>query len=143
MKAKIFVGPPRSGKSRVAGMIADFVGQDKVVMIQGRGFKFDNPFLFQYINEKTELLIIDDCLDNFKYEDFYACARFDHKGEINGFLFNCHGQGTPPLKITVKRIIFTTNKLKKKYFQEASFNRRFEVIDFPIDGLRQAQADND
>jgi len=138
MKAKIFVGPPRSGKSRVAGMIADFVGNDKVVMIQGRGFRFDDPFLFQYINEKTELLIIDDCLDNFKYEDFYEYARFDDKGEINGFIFYCQGQRTPLHQITVKRIIFTTNKLKKKYLQDASFNRRFEVIDFPIDGLLEA-----
>ena len=62
MKAKLFVGPLETGKQGWAHLRAKEVGFENTVVIDGRSFRYDDPFVYHRINEDTKLVIINDCL---------------------------------------------------------------------------------
>lgn len=131
MKAKIFVGPRDSGKSRVAEMIAEYVGVSKTLTINGRGRLFDDPFLFHGMTAHTELIIIDDVDIDFEYMHLYDTYYEGREGEELLFRIQCNTMGGRKANFLIPQIIITTQKLNACW-DGASFTERFEVINFPL-----------
>jgi hypothetical protein len=43
-----------------------------IVVVDGKSFKHDKPFLFQRANIDTQLIVIDDCRKNIDFQGFYS-----------------------------------------------------------------------
>ena len=131
MKAKIFVGPPSSGKTRVAKMIAEHVGEKKVFFISASMRK--TPFMFNAMHLDTKLLIIDDCQYNFDYSLFSDVQdKRPYGGELKFELW-VEKPTHEPIELLIPQIIFITEKLNPKWLNfGASFDSRFEVVEFPL-----------
>lgn len=138
MKAKIFVGPAYSGKTRTAQMISEYIGKDKSVFISGRGLVNYSPFGLEAINSNTELLIIDDCPINFSFEKFYD-VNINEKGEIIDYSISVNKRAFVPIIYKIPKIIFTTNFSPTN--KGESFNRRFEIIEFPTCDLLKIKSE--
>lgn len=133
MKAKIFVGPRDSGKTRVAKMIADHVGIDKTFIIYGRRPIFEDSFIYHGMNTKTKLIIFDDVPLDFDYKElFKTMTHIDEDGDML-FRIKCNTKGEWVTEHYIPQIIITTTKLDSKWYELGdSFRRRFDVIDFPL-----------
>jgi len=132
MKAKIFVGERESGKTRTANMIAEYVGKEKTEIFFGRGL-YNHPFVFSEIKEDTKLIIINDCPENFDYSRFFQVEDNGQNGGDLKFTITREIRGQKTQIIHVPYLIFTTNKLSKKWLEYgASFEGRFEIIQFPL-----------
>ena len=127
MKVKIFVGPECTGKTRVANIIAEYVGIKNTAIIQGAKTSFENPFVFSDIPDDIKLLIIDDCPLDFDYEAFFPML---YDGYDYTFKIHKHKRGEFRKTILVPYLIFTTNELHEKWLHQASFTERFEIVDF-------------
>jgi len=135
MKAKIFVGPPQSGKTRVADMISEFVGKDKTFFMSGRSLsksRLESPFLFSEMKEETGLLIIDDCLPDFDFSIFIGSSRFESSVSGPLFKFIVNAKNKPQKEITISQIIFTMGKLDPSWLGSSSFLSRFDIVNFPL-----------
>ena len=137
MKAKIYVGPPMSGKTRVAKMIAEHLGEDKVVFLSGRELKKikleDILFFFIFLTNKTELIIIDDVPINFDYSYFFHIQNDRIKGGELQFEIPVEKKCEKPKKILVPQLIIITEKLDAKWVKNwRSFNALFDIVDFPL-----------
>jgi hypothetical protein len=91
MKAKIFTGVPKSGKTRTAMMIAEFFNKEKVSIIDGRKFdknSLNYRFLLSDVSDNTELLIIDDLRSDFDFTFFFPVENEIDKGGDLNFLIN-------------------------------------------------------
>ncbi len=136
MKAKIFVGPSRSGKTRVANMIAEFIDKEKTAFICARKFNrhlSEIPFLLAGIPDNTELLIIDDCLEDFDFSFFFPVQDDRPYGGDLKFIVVRENPQEYPKEILIPKIIFTTEKLNEKWTNYgASFNARFDIVEFPL-----------
>jgi len=132
MKAKIFVGGRESGKSRTANMIAEYVGIEKTAIFTGKQFN-NNRWVFSEIKEDTQLIIIDDCPENFNYSRFFPVEdNRPYGGELKYKITREIPRQETQI-IQVPYLIFTTNKLSKKWLEYgASFKGRFEIINFPL-----------
>ncbi|MDP3914353.1 MAG: hypothetical protein Q8R96_11540 [Bacteroidota bacterium] len=136
MRAKIFTGKGRVGKTRVANMISEYVGKNKTFFLcarsKTRSFK-DNPFLFAGMPDDTELLIVDDCPLNFDYSFFFPVEDQRYAGGDLRYRLTINEQCKPKREILIPQIIFTTSHLHKKWFKAgASFHARFEIVEFPL-----------
>jgi hypothetical protein len=136
MKAKIFVGPPNSGKSIVAEIIIDFVGRDKTYY--KRGFSIHNdPFFFDGIKDETELIIIDDCKEEFPYHLFFNPKQKDLNSEIvYPILVNkqCHW----PRFYLVKNVILITNSLDSALITYKNLLKEyFDITHFPLSKIEK------
>lgn len=138
MKAKIFVGPAYSGKTRTAQMISEYIGKDKSVFIDGRDLIRNPHFAFEEVSSNTELLIIDECPKNFSFERFYD-VEYDENNQIKGYYFLVNKRITPPKRYSIPKVIIITD-----FYPEitgASLNRRFEIIEFPICDLSKIKTE--
>ena len=119
MKAKIFVGPAYSGKTRTAQMISEYIGKDKSVFISGRNLVNYSPFGLEEINSNTELLIIDDCPINFSFEEFYH-VNINEKGEIIDYSISVNKRAFVPIilivmaTIDIYKVVIKTNEKPTK-----------------------------
>lgn len=105
-KTKIFAGGTRTGKTRVAKMIMNYLGEDKTVYLDWKiHLKNDVVKVLEFITHKTELVIIDDCTSDF----------------IKMFL---------SLKDNIINLnyILITSDLNYKLYDLKSFTSTFEVI---------------
>lgn len=135
MKAKIFVGPPESGKSRVARIIAEHVGKNKTVYLTSRYWEpnyLDSlHFAFERVTETTELLIIDDCHEDFDFSKF-----LDGVVELpnNDFGFNLlvHVRGKRQRIIAIPQLIFITYTLSEKWKESVAFMSYCDIVKFPL-----------
>ncbi len=114
MKAKIFVGGDATGKTRVAKLIAEYVGINNTLFVDGKELFNQHNInkVFQKISESTKLIIVDDCHPNLNFEQLFHVID--------------------NLKFSIS-IIFTTNHLfinDPKYGH--SFFERFEIVEFPL-----------
>ena len=136
MKAKIFVGPPSSGKSIVANMIESFIGRDKTYYKRAFSIE-DDPWFFDGINDETELIIIDDCKDDFPYHLFFNPKQKDSDSEIfYPILVNkqCHW----PRFYLVKNVILITNSIDSALVTYKNLlNEHFDIIHFPLSKIEQ------
>lgn len=138
MKAKIFVGPAYSGKTRTAQMISEYIGKDKSVFIDARDLIHNPHFVFGEVSNNTELLIIDECPKNFSFERFYD-VEYDENNEIKGFYFLVNKRGIQSRRYSIPKVIIITN-----FYPEitgASLNRRFEIIEFPTCDLSKIKTE--
>ena len=132
MKAKIFVGGRDSGKTRMANMIAEYIGKEKTAILPGREFN-DNCWIFSEIKEDTQLIIIDDCLENFDYSRFFQVEDNRPCGGDLKFTITREIPGQKTQIIHVPYLIFITTKLSPKWLEiGASFDARFDIIRFPL-----------
>lgn len=132
MKAKIFIGP-RSGKTRVANLISEFVGKKNtaIISINKRNWKEDY-FLFGSVPINTELLIVEDCPIDFDYSIFFSVLDKRPEGEIE-FLIKRQAQGEYPVILSIPKLILITEKLNPNFeFLDASFTEHFDIIEFPL-----------
>jgi hypothetical protein len=131
MKAKIFVGPPSSGKSIVAEMITDFIGSNKTYY--KRAFSIENdPFFFAGINDETELIIIDDCKDEFPYHRFFTPIQKLSDSEIF-YPISVNKRCDWPRIYLVKNIILITNSLDYAFgTYKDLLKKHFDITHFPI-----------
>lgn len=137
MKAQIFVGDARTGKTRVAQMISEYVGREKTFWIQAneiRG-KYGLKLSFSGIPATTELVIFDDCPKSFDYTKFFCVEDKRPYGGDLEFRFLVEERGKKKREILIPQIIFTTNELDEKWKAYWSFNARFEIIQFPLPEL--------
>ena len=136
MKAKIYVGAPRSGKSRVANMISEHIGKEKTFWLSARKMKrdlSDIPFLFAGIPDITELIVFDDCPENFDYSFFFPVEDDRSNGGDLKFRLIVNERMKNQREILIPQIIFTTEKLDSKWTEfGASFDARFDIIEFPL-----------
>ena len=135
MKAKIFVGPAASGKTRVAKMIAEYFDKDKVTFIPARNLTDGTlpRFLYADIPDKTQLIIIDDCPINFCFENFYPVIDNTNSGGDLQFLINVERRGQATVQLTVPYLIFTTQQLDPRWLcKDYSFTGRFDIVEFPF-----------
>lgn len=132
MKAKIFVGGRGSGKNRTANMIAEYVGREKTAILPGRGFN-DNCWIFSEIKEDTQLIIIDDCLDDFDYSRFFQVEDNRPYGGDLKFTITREIPAQKTQILHVPYLIFITTKLSPKLLEFGdSFDALFEIIRFPL-----------
>lgn len=126
MKAKIFVGGDATGKTRVAKLIAEYVGINNTVFISGKDFsnKKNKKKVLQAIPSATKLIIVDDCPLNFDYDSFFIVDY-----PLN-FFFEVRKYELP-----IPQIILTTEKVNSKWFNQ-SFFARFEIVEFPLSQLK-------
>jgi len=132
MKAKIFVGPPATGKTMVAKMIAEFVGIEKTVYLDARhGLK--TRFAFSEVQDNTELLIIDDIPLNFCFEEFYNIRDNRPYGGDIKYIIRISKKGKLSRTKLIPYLIFTT-EYKDPQWEKlgASFHERFDVVEFPL-----------
>lgn len=124
MKAKIFVGPHETGKKGWAQLRAKEVGFENTVVIDGRSFRDNDPFVYHRINENTKLVIINDCREDFNYQFLFPV--------INGtdFKFQVNRRLEYPKEITVPELIVTTEFFDIEKSIGASFDHRFDIIVF-------------
>jgi hypothetical protein len=125
-KAKIFVGPSKSGKTRTAKVIAEYLGSEEFAIISGRKFDIKNPFLFSQLSASTKLLIIDDLPNHYNLEKLYPFIsnsgveiKIEKRSKLAEYCI------TPDL-------IITTNQIDEKIRKSISFSSRFDVIEFPL-----------
>lgn len=113
MKAKIFVGEPRTGKTRTCDLLVKI---ENSIYILAKGLKakdiIDIIHELQLLNKTlisaTELqIIIDDVPKDFDYSEFFQM-----------------------LGVSSFKLIFTSNHLPEQ-IGEASFDVRFPVLMFP------------
>ncbi|NQU54360.1 MAG: hypothetical protein HQ522_17685 [Bacteroidetes bacterium] len=139
MKAKIFTGAQRTGKTRVANMISEYIGKDKTAFICARrlnGHLSNLPLLFSEIPSNTELLIIDDCPEDFDYSFFFPVEDNRPSGGDLKFTIMKKERGKYPQPIQIPQIIFTTEKLKSCWVESgASFLGRFDIVEFPLSAV--------
>ncbi|MFA5158629.1 MAG: hypothetical protein WC451_05605 [Patescibacteria group bacterium] len=139
MKAKIYTGAPRSGKSRVANMISEHVGKEKTFWLCARKMKrdiSDITFLLAGIPDNTELIVFDDCPTHFDYSFFFPVEDSTHNGGDLKFRLIVEEPQKKRREILIPQIIFTTEKLDSKWTDfGASFNARFDIIEFPLHGV--------
>lgn len=143
MKAKIYTGESRTGKTRVAQMVSEHVGVDKTFWLSARGLSRDKssniPFLLAGISDNTELLIIDDCPIDFDYSYFFPVEdKSPRNADGSGLKFRLTVEESQKKRrdILIPQIIFTTVKLDPKWKESgASFNARFDIIEFPLSGV--------
>ena len=139
MKAKLFVGQPRSGKTRTAMMISEFFNKENVSIVDGR--KFDRyiisyPFLLSEVSDKTELLIIDDLHPDFDFSFFFPVKRENDDSGNFKFLITIERQGSSRIQLKIPYLIFTSNFLDPKLGLSPVFSNRFDVIEFPLEKLK-------
>lgn len=139
MKAKIYTGEPRSGKSRVATMISEHIGKEKTFWISARKIRKDLseiPFLFARISENTKLIIFDDCPPYFDYSFFFPVEDNQPYGGDLKFRITVEEPQKKRREILIPQLIFTTEKLDSKWTDfGASFNARFDIVEFPLHGV--------
>lgn len=124
MKAKVFVGPPESGKSRVAEIIKSVIGEDRSVTLY-RNFQ-RNRFKYYDVSNDTELIIIDDVEDDFDFERLFNSVSND------GFKVTVDRPCVDSFEVTVPNLIIITESISKELADSASFKARFDVIEFPL-----------
>jgi hypothetical protein len=131
MKAQVYTGLPDTGKTRVAKMISEHLGKEKTVWIDGRHASpyIYNPFLFAGVSDGTKLIVIDDCPIDFDYTILFTTVIV--QGEFK-FKIRVETMGSRPKEVLVDQIIITTERLLPKWTDCYSFNRLFEVIEFPL-----------
>lgn len=136
MKAKIFVGPPSSGKIIVANMIEAFIGRDKTYYKRGFSIHFDS-FFFDGITDETELIIIDDCKDDFPYHRFFTPIQKLSDSEITyPILVNKHCHW--PRTYLVKNVILITNSLDFALgIYKNLLEEHFDITHFPLSKIEQ------
>jgi hypothetical protein len=136
MKAKIFTGAPRTGKTRVANMISEHIGKEKTFWVTAKNIKGrvnGRPFLFEGITDKTELIIFDDCPINFDFSCFFPVEDNTPYGGDLKFRLTVKEPKKKIREILIPQIIFTTEKLDPKWKDSgASFNGRFDIVEFPL-----------
>ena len=115
MKAKIFVGPRDSGKSRVAEMIADHVGHHKTVLLNGKEFTVFRASLFSEVSENTELIVFDDAPINFDYTSLLVNHVVRYIEDEILFKIKREVPGSYPIVYLVPQIIITTQQLSEKW----------------------------
>lgn len=111
MKARIFIGPPETGKSRMAKLISEYRGADYTAMFDGRELHKDMSLFV--VKAQCNLVIIDDCPIGFDYD--YILGVFE------SYKLTC------PFDMIV-----TTNHLEKKCYESRNFEKNFELIGFPL-----------
>lgn len=128
MKAKVFVGPPESGKSRVAELIRD-MNPDKIFLIDGSLIRSNVPnFYFSSVPDDCETLIMDNVNmgKRFAFEVFYS---FFENGQIE---ITVEKRGQYPYRLVLKNLIIITESIREDLLDSASFRERFDVIEFPL-----------
>ncbi|MBK5721325.1 ATP-binding protein [Dysgonomonas sp. Marseille-P4677] len=126
MKAKIFYGPARSGKTATANILHNFFGSNKAIYYNGQKYNADALIeqLSYDIKEETRLIIVDDVPEDFGYMAF---AHWLPEGGT--FIQNRKGQSKKPIVLNDIYFVFTTNC--KPNDNSRSFTERFEQIEFP------------
>jgi hypothetical protein len=133
MKAKIFVGPPSSGKSIVANMIESFIGRDKTYYKRAHTHYIkDDPWFFDGINDKTELIILDGCKDDFPYHLYFPPIQKPSDSEIFYPILVNKPRHWSRIYL-VKNVILITNSLDfaQKMYKDL-LEKHFDIIHFPI-----------
>lgn len=138
MKGKIFIGPAKSGKSRVARMIMEHVGIEKTMLIDATKYKDKNIDTLKFLlgrraPENVQLIVFDECKKDFPFEYFYPVDHTPYSDTINHFWLLSEKQGEAIKTIKVPQLIFITDSpLNQKLYSGASFKGRFDVIEFPL-----------
>ena len=136
MKAKIYVGVTRSGKTRVANMISEHVGKEKTFWVDAKKMKRDIsnlPSLLAGIPDTIELIVFDDCLPNLEYSFFFPVEDNRFYGGDLKFKLIVAEKGKKTREILIAQIIFTTEKLNSKWFEFGySFTERFDIVELPL-----------
>jgi len=126
MRKLIICGGDRSGKTFLAMNIA--AAFDHVVYLSGRNLNhLKNPFFYDEVTEKTELIIVDDV--NPKHLQFVQGLIFSEKIKIDKM-------GKKSFSIDVPNVIITMNT-DPSFFKElnegVSFYMRCKIIDTWLD----------
>lgn len=135
MKAKLFVGPKNTGKTRVAKMIAEFIGKNNSAYYFDSDHVIRDPYAFSTLNSNTQLIIFDNLPLEFELEFFFPCEDNRITGGDITFSIRKHEYGHQPEIIQVPYLIFITNYLNPKWNQQpikCSFYSRFDIIQFPL-----------
>jgi len=138
MKGKIFIGPAKSGKSRVARMIMEHVGIEKTMLIDASKYKAKNidnlKFLLgRYAPENLQLIVFEECGKDFPFEYFYPVDHTAYSDTINYFKLLSEKQCEPIKTINVPQLIFITDSpLNHNRYSGLSFTGRFDVVEFPL-----------
>ena len=134
-KGLIFIGEAETGKSRTAQQIRKYYG-DSAVYLDGRQFKMSNNFLFASCTDATKVVIIDELHPKFPLEYFYNI--------LTGKLI-VNKKNKMPFEIEIDKLIIILDSDKKANDlpQGGSFQRRFDVIEFPHNDISQLFSDTD
>lgn len=130
MKAKIFVGDVKTSKSRVANLIAEYIGSEQTMMINAKNKKEISQTVLNGISENVKLLIIDDCHPNFRFEQFFP-VKDERPGELS-FEITQNRKGERLSFVYIPFIIFIMNAINYPGIKSASFMARFDVLEFPL-----------
>lgn len=133
MKARIFIGEPCTGKTRVAQMISEYVGQEKTVWVSGRDLMRNKEYLPMFLSKitiQTQLLVVDDCPPNF---DFSLFANIENVLGQLCFKIEVEKRGYNRKEYMIPQVIFTVGKLyPSKFLASTKFNECFEYVAFPL-----------
>lgn len=121
-RARLFIGPPGSGKTKkVKEILADMDKQD-YVFISARGKDLTRPFAFSMCEKTTRLVVLDDVHLN-RASSFGVFWHFITAGiKVNK---QCQSAF-----IIYPEFLFTSTDFPKDMGQP-SFDHRFSVIEFP------------
>lgn len=118
-KIKVFVGPPGSGKTTKANLIASQYNESDVVYVRQGEIKSLYPLEIRDCNENTKLLIVDEIFDRKAMEAFIDI-------KVNGLLVN-RSNNEKSIKIHPE-IILICQTSSKVLIDRVS--REFEIIHF-------------
>ncbi len=127
-KAILLIGPPRSGKSRLANLM---VKGKKHVVLNGKSFKINDKFGFKYLQKDTEVIIIDDL----KIKKHTIGSLYPLLSGIN-----VNVQYAEPFIINPLIIITTDSITMDNLPIGASFEYRFDV--FELSGCNECKIEN-
>ena len=116
----LIIGPECSGKSR---LVKDLTKNKKTVWINGLMLKkilSFHPFLFSDCREQTEYV----CFDDFNKAEYFIDILMSFA--TNGIRVNI--QHEKPIHINPNIIIISNDFNLEKYYRNASFNRRYKLI---------------
>jgi len=130
MKAKILIGPERSGKTKFALLISKLIKMKERNFSIIKGDDLNSVFVFSNIPDDIDLLIIDDLPLNYNFDKH---IQYKRNNENITFEIVKRVRGKEDKIIKFPFLIFTTNKLNKKSLQFIEPNKEiFDIITFPL-----------
>lgn len=143
MKAQIFLGEPETGKSRVANMIAEFVGTENALKIDCRKVRKVQPVLNRLMKKapfkghrtcRVRLLVFDDCSDcsTAFISSILSAAVFYTNSDIpSHFVFQFPGRDGIARELIAQNVIITTCKMPR-FGGGLSSDYRADIVNFPL-----------